>query len=124
MMNFLEPESSDESTGGSTTEDGLKYFCSLAEIYANTLEEELDPEELVLLTVKESTTYHETATETMWQEAIQKELEVIEKNKTWALANLLPGHKLIGLTWVFKLKKNSEGNVIKHKARLVAKGYG
>ena len=33
------------------------------------------------------------------------------------------GHKAIGLKWVFKLKKNYEGEVIKHKARLVAKGY-
>ncbi|KAF0919838.1 hypothetical protein E2562_031694 [Oryza meyeriana var. granulata] len=33
------------------------------------------------------------------------------------------GHKPIGLKWVFKLKKNIAGEVIKHKARLVAKGY-
>ena len=33
------------------------------------------------------------------------------------------GHKAIGLKWVFKLKKNSDGEVIKHKAPLVAKGY-
>jgi hypothetical protein len=33
------------------------------------------------------------------------------------------GHKPIGLKWVFKLKKNVEGEVVKYKARLVAKGY-
>jgi hypothetical protein len=33
------------------------------------------------------------------------------------------GHKPIGLKWVFKLKKNADGEVVKHKARLVAKGY-
>ena len=54
---------------------------------------------------------------------MQKELEAIENNKMWALTNLPFGHKPISLKWVFKLKKNSEGNVIKHKARLVAKGY-
>ena len=54
---------------------------------------------------------------------MQKELEAIEKNKTWTLTNLPFRHKPISLKWVFKLKKNSEGNVIKHKARLVAKGY-
>lgn len=37
--------------------------------------------------------------------------------------NLLAGHKPIGLKWVFKLKKNANGEVVKHKARLVAKGY-
>jgi hypothetical protein len=33
------------------------------------------------------------------------------------------GHKAIGLKWVYKLKKDSKGEVLKHKARLVAKGY-
>nr|GEV09703.1 ribonuclease H-like domain, reverse transcriptase, RNA-dependent DNA polymerase [Tanacetum cinerariifolium] len=33
------------------------------------------------------------------------------------------GHKAIGLKWVFKTKRDANGNIIKHKARLVAKGY-
>jgi Reverse transcriptase (RNA-dependent DNA polymerase) len=33
------------------------------------------------------------------------------------------GKRVIGLKWVYKLKKDSKGNVVKHKARLVAKGY-
>ena len=33
------------------------------------------------------------------------------------------GYRAIGLKWVFKLKRNEEGEVMKHKARLVAKGY-
>ena len=32
-------------------------------------------------------------------------------------------HRLIGLKWVFKLKKDEAGVVIKHKSCLVAKGY-
>ena len=40
-------------------------FRSLAKIYVDTLEEELDLEELVLLTAEELATYHEAATETM-----------------------------------------------------------
>ena len=54
---------------------------------------------------------------------MRKEIESIEKNSTWSQVKLLAGHKAIGLKWVFKLKKNSDGEVIKHKARLVAKGY-
>jgi len=27
------------------------------------------------------------------------------------------------MKWVYKLKRNSDGEVVKHKARLVAKGY-
>ena len=51
------------------------------------------------------------------------EIDVIEKNKTWQLVELSSGHKAIGLKWVYKLKCDSSGEVIKHKARLVAKGY-
>jgi hypothetical protein len=39
------------------------------------------------------------------------------------LSKLPVGHKEIGLKWVFKLKRNADGEVVKHKARLVAKGY-
>jgi hypothetical protein len=33
------------------------------------------------------------------------------------------GHKPIGIKWVYKLKKNVCGVIVKNKARLVAKGY-
>ena len=54
---------------------------------------------------------------------MKKEIKAIERNATWSLTELPLGHKIIGLKWVFKLKKNSNGEIIKHKARLVAKGY-
>ena len=76
-MDSLEQESSDESTRGSTTKDEPKKFRFHVEIYADKLEEELDLNELVLLAVKEPTTYHVAATETMWQEAMQKELQAL-----------------------------------------------
>ncbi|XP_066163729.1 uncharacterized protein [Oryza sativa Japonica Group] len=40
-----------------------------------------------------------------------------------AECDLPSGHKAIGLKWVFKVKKDPAGAVVKHKARLVAKGY-
>ncbi|KAF0889314.1 hypothetical protein E2562_022864 [Oryza meyeriana var. granulata] len=36
---------------------------------------------------------------------------------------LPPGHRPIGLKWVYKVNKNAAGEAIKHKSRLVAKGY-
>jgi hypothetical protein len=56
-------------------------------------------------------------------EAMDSEMQSICKNGTWELAILPLGQKAIGLKWVFKLKKNSKGEIVKHKARLVAKGY-
>jgi len=39
------------------------------------------------------------------------------------LTELPKGQHAIGLKWVFKVKRDPAGNIVKHKARLVAKGY-
>nr|GEZ80495.1 ribonuclease H-like domain, reverse transcriptase, RNA-dependent DNA polymerase [Tanacetum cinerariifolium] len=54
---------------------------------------------------------------------MKDELDSINRNNTWRLTSLPPGHKAIGLKWVFKTKKDADGKIIMHKARLVAKGY-
>ncbi|KAI4312237.1 hypothetical protein MLD38_037072 [Melastoma candidum] len=77
----------------------------------------------MMMISEEPTCYQEVATEACWYDAMEKELESIEKNNTWTLTELPSGHKPIGLKWVFKLKKDSDGKDVKHKARLVAKGY-
>jgi hypothetical protein len=47
----------------------------------------------------------------------------IKENKTWSFVDLPRGQKAIGLKWVFKLKHDEHGDVVKHNVRLVAKGY-
>jgi hypothetical protein len=47
------------------------------------------------------------------------EMKAIEENGTW----YPPGHRAIGLKWIFKVKRDEHGNIVKHKARLVVKGY-
>ena len=54
---------------------------------------------------------------------MEQELKSIEKNCTWELVPLPDGHRPITLKWVFKLKKDELGAVIKHKARLVAHDF-
>ena len=44
-------------------------------------------------------------------------------NRVWDLVELPDGLKAIGCKWVFKTKKDSQGNIERHKARLVAKGF-
>jgi hypothetical protein len=58
-----------------------------------------------------------------WRRAMAEEINSIEDNNTWELVDLPVGHKLIGLKWVYKLKKNASEVVVKYKVRLVAKGY-
>jgi hypothetical protein len=54
---------------------------------------------------------------------MKAEMDVVEKNHTWELANLPCGHRVITLKWAFKLKRDEVGAIIKHKARLVARGF-
>lgn len=56
-------------------------------------------------------------------EAMQEELQSIERNQTWELVNLPNQKKPIAVKWMFKVKLNADGEVNKYKARLVAKGF-
>jgi len=116
-------------------------FRSVNEIYQHTNVVSLgsDPEEeedsgeeqqedavdtTALLTVmEEPSNYSEAADDPNWIQAMDSEMQSICKNGTWDLASLPPGQKAIGLKWVYKLKRNADGEVVIHKARLVAKGY-
>lgn len=97
-------------------------FRMISDIYIDTKEVELD-EALLFMGVDESLTYDQVVKEKSWRVAIQSKIESIEKNNTWQLTEITPGHKGIGLKWVYKLKRDTNGKVVKYKARLVAKGY-
>jgi hypothetical protein len=58
-----------------------------------------------------------------WRAVMQSEMDAVEKNCTWELADLPRGHNAITLKWVFKLKRDEAGAIVKHKARLVARGF-
>lgn len=77
-------------------------------------------ERLLLTTAEEPNCVAEAQQDASWSKAMKDELGSIEENGTWALVELPPGHKPIGLKWVFKVKRDETGAVIKHKARLVA----
>lgn len=59
-----------------------------------------------------------------WQLSMQKEYDALMANNTWSLVNLPSGKKAIGSKWVFRIKRNKEGEIEKYKSRLVAKGCG
>jgi hypothetical protein len=71
----------------------------------------------------EPTTYAEAQDDLAWRAAMEQELKSVEQNRTWELVPLPDGHRPITLKWVFKLKKDKLGAVIKHKAWLLARNF-
>lgn len=113
------PISTSSSIGGGAP----KRFRLLSELYDETEEIETDEELLMIRNDDEPTTYREASKRRVWIEAMNAEIASIERNKTWKLVDLPKNRKAIGLKWVYKVKRDPEGRVIKHKARIVAKGY-
>ena len=58
-----------------------------------------------------------------WKEAIDEELKALVEYDTWEVDDLPPDGNLVGSKWVFALKKDAAGNIVRYKARLVAQGF-
>jgi hypothetical protein len=59
----------------------------------------------------------------LWEKAIQEELALLQETGTWELTDAPDGANIVGLKWVFCMKKDVTGNVICYKAHLVAQGF-
>ena len=68
-------------------------------------------------------TYEEESKEEKRIQAMNEEMNAIEKNDTWKLIDLPSKKFVIGVKWVFKIKTYPDGSINKYKAKLVAKGY-
>ncbi|XP_057506547.1 uncharacterized mitochondrial protein AtMg00820-like [Actinidia eriantha] len=86
-------------------------------------EESANMTHLALLSDGDPMTFEEAVKFEKWRQAMDQEMQAIERNDTWELMALPSGGKSIGVKWVFKTKFNKNGEVDKYKARLVAKGY-
>ncbi|PRQ26842.1 putative RNA-directed DNA polymerase [Rosa chinensis] len=58
-----------------------------------------------------------------WTQAMNEELEALQKNLTWDVVTMPVGKKTVGCRWVFTVKLKADGSIDRYKARLVAKGY-
>lgn len=67
--------------------------------------------------------YNEAVAHTRWTDAMSSELDSIEFNGAWKVADLPPNKQVIGCKWIYKVKLHADGTVDRYKARLVAKGY-
>lgn len=58
-----------------------------------------------------------------WKKAMIDELNSMKENDVWDLVERPVKCKTLKAKWVFALKRNQEGEIIRYKARFVAKGY-
>ena len=106
--------------------DHLKLSKSLSSDIIPFDDDETDELALTLNVNDEPITFKEAITCPQshdWQEAMQAEINELEKQNTWTLLPL--PHDKIPLKgrWIYKLKTDPEGKIIKFKARWVVKGY-
>ncbi|GJZ33930.1 retrovirus-related pol polyprotein from transposon TNT 1-94, partial [Tanacetum coccineum] len=61
--------------------------------------------------------------EACWFEAMQEEIHEFDRLQVWELVLKPDCVMVITLKWIYKVKLNEYGDVLKNKAQLVAKGY-
>ncbi|KAJ0454406.1 putative RNA-directed DNA polymerase [Helianthus annuus] len=71
----------------------------------------------------EPSSYNEAIKDPRWIEAMNCEMEALNRNNTWVVVDLPKGRKPIGCKWVYKIKYKANGEIERYKARLVAKGF-
>ncbi|GKB38509.1 retrovirus-related pol polyprotein from transposon TNT 1-94 [Tanacetum coccineum] len=75
------------------------------------------------LAKEELKNYKEAMIESSWIEVMQEEIHEFEQLEVWELVPRPDKAMIISLKWIFKVKLDEYGGVLKNKARLVAKGY-
>jgi len=58
-----------------------------------------------------------------WKKAMEEEYSSLVDKGTWEIIQKPRGAKVLDAKWVFKIKKNADGNVERYKARLCIRGF-
>ena len=90
-------------------DDGTDVYCLVAEI----MDEQASTYEQIM----------KSDNRDQWKKAMDNEMKSINSQNTWILKPLPDGKKLVGSRWIFKIKKNSDGEIARWKARFCAKGF-
>ncbi|GJT44734.1 retrovirus-related pol polyprotein from transposon TNT 1-94 [Tanacetum coccineum] len=67
--------------------------------------------------------YKDALTQACWIEAMQEKLHEFERLEVWELVPRPDKVMVITLKWIYKVKLDELGGILKNKARLVARGY-
>ena len=81
------------------------------------------PRYITFLSTIEPQNVNQASKDECWIQAMNEELDQIEKNNTWELVPRPHDKNVIGTKWIFKNKLNENWDVIRNNARLFFKGY-
>nr|GEU41618.1 retrovirus-related Pol polyprotein from transposon TNT 1-94 [Tanacetum cinerariifolium] len=106
FINVFAPEpSSDASSSGDVSSTESTYV-------SQTLHHLIEPKN-----------FKSTITEDCWFQAMQDEIHEFDRLQVWKLVPQPDCVMIIALKWIYKVKLDKYGDVLKNKARLMAKGY-
>nr|GEZ59303.1 integrase, catalytic region, zinc finger, CCHC-type, peptidase aspartic, catalytic [Tanacetum cinerariifolium] len=103
-------------------------YIASEESSSNTLNVELETDGMwcffnEFLTHVEPKNYKQALEHSCWIEAMQDEIHKFKRLDVWVLIPCPKNILIIPLKWIFKIKLDEYGEVLKNKAWLVAKGY-
>ncbi|WVZ89349.1 hypothetical protein U9M48_035769 [Paspalum notatum var. saurae] len=128
MVEFATPLSHDEERLDAYYDDEPLRYRTMEKLFGDQPVPGLVPRDLeaqlhLACDDGEPRSFVEAERHAAWPATMQSEMDAVETNRTCELADLPRGHCAITLKWVFKLKRDEAGAIIKHKARLVARGF-
>nr|GEZ67176.1 retrovirus-related Pol polyprotein from transposon TNT 1-94 [Tanacetum cinerariifolium] len=93
---------------------------SSSTVYPQTI---VQPDNQIPQHTMEPKTYKDALTQSCWIEEMQEELNEFERLEVWELIPRPDKVMVITLKWIYKVKLDELGGILKNKARLVARGY-
>ena len=58
-----------------------------------------------------------------WEKAMEEEMALMRKYEVWDVVDSPEDTNVVGSRWVFRIKQDSSGKILKYRARLVAQGF-
>ena len=58
-----------------------------------------------------------------WWQAMSEEFDDLVSNSTWTLVPPNPTQNIVGCKWIFRIKQNPDGSVMRYKLALLLKAF-